>query len=93
MFLLIAELGELLTDERNHEETTVDIEAQGQIKFSVWISFAEIYNENIHDLLEPMVSKKRATKTRPMLQLRDDKKGLPYARGGKSLIRNNNLWI
>ena len=28
------------------------LDAEFNTKFSVWVSFCEIYNENIHDLLE-----------------------------------------
>ena len=31
-------------DSRVVDDTTIDVEAQGPVKFSVWVSFAEIYN-------------------------------------------------
>lgn len=68
--------------ERVKESAAISVETQGQIRFSVWVSFAEIYNEQIHDLLEPMPKKKNAK--RSVLQLREDKSGVPYVRG-KSL--------
>lgn len=61
------------------EEAAVCVEDQGLIKFSVWVSFAEIYNEQIFDLLEPIPKKK--TTRRPVLRLSDDKNGSPYIRG------------
>ena len=33
------------------DDTTINVDAQGPVKFSVWVSFAEIYNETIYDLL------------------------------------------
>ncbi len=48
-------------------------------RFLVWVSFCEIYNEYIYDLLEPIPKKKNAR--RPTLILRDDKNGAPYVRG------------
>lgn len=61
------------------EETVVNVEDQGQINFSVWVSFAEIYNEQIFDLLEPIPKKKNVR--RPILKLSDDKNGSPFIKG------------
>lgn len=61
------------------DETTVSVDTQGPIKFSIWVSFAEIYNEVIYDLLEPCPSGKG--KKRPILKLGDDKNGNPYIKG------------
>lgn len=47
-------------------------------QFAFWISFAEIYNEQIFDLLEPTSSEKDK---RPTLKLGDDKNGNPYIKG------------
>ena len=48
-------------------------------RFLVWVSFCEIYNEYIYDLLEPIPKKKNAR--RHALILRDDKNGSPYVKG------------
>lgn len=37
-----------------NEAVKVEFEAEPEDRFSVWISFAEIYNEAIYDLLQPM---------------------------------------
>jgi len=66
-------------ENRVREETAVDVGMQGQIRFSVWVSFAEIYNEQIFDLLEPMPKKKDAR--RPVLKLSEDRRGSPYIKG------------
>ena len=66
-------------EERVREDATVDVKPQGQIRFSVWVTFAEIYNEYIYDLLEPIPKGKNAR--RPILHLREDKNGVPYAKG------------
>ena len=50
--------------------------SQGNIRFSVWVSFAEIYNEFIFDLLDSGSKKKSARHS--LLQLREDKNGMPY---------------
>lgn len=54
-----------------------DLEEGAQ--FSVWVSFYEIYNEFLYDLLDAppsLQSRKRAT-----LRLSDDKYGNPYVKG------------
>ncbi|CAI9740866.1 KIF20B isoform X2 [Octopus vulgaris] len=48
----------------------------GQIKYSVWISFAEVYNENVFDLLVTPLHKKRNP-----LKLGQDKNSNHYIRG------------
>lgn len=51
------------------------------IRFLLWASFAEIYNENIFDLLDPASTVSAARLTRPStLQLRDGD-GRPYIHG------------
>ncbi|XP_041377463.1 kinesin-like protein KIF20B isoform X5 [Gigantopelta aegis] len=74
-------------ENRVREETAVSVTDQGQIRFSVWVSFAEIYNEQIFDLLEPIPKKKNAR--RPILGLRDDKNGSPYIKGLKEICVTN----
>lgn len=49
------------------------------VHFSIWVSFYEIYNEFLYDLLDssPLLQpRKRAT-----LRLSDDKQGNPYVKG------------
>ena len=65
--------------ERVCDGTVIDIKSQGPVKFSVWVSFAEIYNEYVYDLLDPTPLGKG--KKRPTLKLGDDKKGNPYIKG------------
>lgn len=71
-------------ENRVREEAAVSVEDQGLIKFSVWVSFAEIYNEQIFDLLEPIPKKK--TTRRPVLRLSDDKNGSPYIKSNLELL-------
>ncbi|XP_076451814.1 uncharacterized protein LOC143287590 [Babylonia areolata] len=70
-------------EDRDREEAAVDVSLQGQIRFSVWISFAEIYNEQIFDLLEPLPKKKDAR--RQILKLSEDRRGSPYIKGLKEI--------
>ncbi|XP_050413395.1 kinesin-like protein KIF20A, partial [Patella vulgata] len=77
--------GDMFADIENRirEETKISVEDQGQIRFSIWCSFAEIYNEQIFDLLEALPKKKNAK--RPVLRLSDDKNGSPYIKGLKEV--------
>ena len=53
----------------------------------MWISFAEIYNENIYDLLEkiPPVKRKGDKPKRNQLKLAEDTKGSIYIKGLKEI--------
>ena len=66
-------------EHRIADDTTVSVDAQGPVNFSVWVSFAEIYNEQIFDLLDPCPTGKG--KKRNTLRLGDDKNGNPYIKG------------
>lgn len=57
------------------------------MQYSIWVSFYEIYNEFLYDLLDGSHSlqlKKRVT-----LRLSDDKQGNPYVKGNCLL----NLYV
>ncbi|XP_019355928.2 kinesin-like protein KIF20A isoform X3 [Alligator mississippiensis] len=56
----------------------VSLHASGDVQFSIWVSFFEIYNEQIYDLLEPALpgpNRKRQT-----LRLCEDPSGNPYVK-------------
>ncbi|XP_056148251.1 kinesin-like protein KIF20B [Lampris incognitus] len=59
------------------EEEGVCLELEAHTMFSVWVSFCEIYNENIHDLLEPMPS---GAQKRTVLRLSQDVKGNAFVK-------------
>ena len=61
------------------------------IHFSVWISFAEIYNENIYDMLEkiPDVKRKGDKPRKIPLKLAEDKDGAVYIKGLKEIQVNS----
>ena len=62
-----------------HEDTSLDVDTlNGSLSFSVWVSFAEIYNEFIYDLLgdEP-----KAGKQRTALKLAEDCYRNPFIKG------------
>lgn len=56
-----------------------DLEEQRDVKYSLWVSFCEIYNECIYDLLFPISNEKR----RKMLRLAQDIKGYSYVKGNE----------
>ncbi|XP_071394761.1 kinesin-like protein KIF20B [Centroberyx affinis] len=58
-------------------EDSVSLEVETHTKFSVWVSFCEIYNENIHDLLEPVPS---GAPRRTALRLSQDVKGNAFVK-------------
>ncbi|KAJ3610947.1 hypothetical protein NHX12_023037 [Muraenolepis orangiensis] len=63
-------LGSLLED-------SVCLDVDPETKFSIWVSFCEIYNENIHDLLEPGPS---GAPRRAALRLSQDIKGNSFVK-------------
>lgn len=75
---------------RHREESHVELE-QRDIKYALWISFAEIYNENVHDLLEkiPTSKNKNHKPRRVPLKLAEDKNGSIYVRGLKEVKVNS----
>ena len=85
----LAAMFPMLTN-RQKDETLVDIK-HNDIKYAVWISFAEIYNENIFDLLEKMPAAKRLgdKPKRNPLRLAEDNNGSIYIRGIKEIKVNS----
>eukprot|EP00730_Choanoeca_flexa_P001956 TRINITY_DN10856_c0_g1_i2.p1 TRINITY_DN10856_c0_g1~~TRINITY_DN10856_c0_g1_i2.p1 ORF type:complete len:1307 (+),score=446.81 TRINITY_DN10856_c0_g1_i2:54-3923(+) len=64
----------LLDETREVERATVPVFHDCQ--YLIFVSFAEIYNENVYDLLEPCTGKSRKTK-----RVRMDPKHTPYIQG------------
>ncbi|KAK9541299.1 hypothetical protein VZT92_001355 [Zoarces viviparus] len=58
-------------------EDKISLAVEAHTKFSVWVSFCEIYNENIHDLLEVVPS---GAPRRTALRLSQDGKGNAFVR-------------
>nr|XP_046257693.1 kinesin-like protein KIF20B isoform X2 [Scatophagus argus] len=58
-------------------EDKIDLEVEPHTKFSVWVSFCEIYNENIHDLLEALPN---GALRRTVLRLSQDVKGNAFVK-------------
>ncbi|KAJ6667811.1 hypothetical protein lerEdw1_016132 [Lerista edwardsae] len=58
------------------EPANVTLMAQEDVQFSIWVSFFEIYNELVYDLLETTGS----TRKRSALRLCEDQTGNPYVK-------------
>ena len=64
---------------RTTDSTILKLDDPSDIKYGVWISFMEIYNEQIHDLLDLTAIGKG--KKRNILKLGDDRDKNPYVKG------------
>lgn len=67
------------------EEESFTLESDSNTKYSVWVSFCEIYNETIHDLLEVLPS---GPLKRTALRLSQDVKGNTFVKG-----EANGPWV
>ncbi len=76
--------------ERVREPAVVPIK-NDDINYAVWISFAEIYNENIYDMLERMPAPKRkGDKPKKIpLKLAEDRNGSIYVKGLREIKVNS----
>ncbi|XP_007113047.2 kinesin-like protein KIF20A [Physeter macrocephalus] len=66
-------------DETSHQwaqPDTAPVSVPADIRFSIWISFFEIYNEMLYDLLEPQSQQRK----RQTLRLCEDQNGNPYVK-------------
>ncbi|XP_045073623.1 kinesin-like protein KIF20B isoform X3 [Coregonus clupeaformis] len=79
--------GSTLSDvEGTVTEDRFSLVVDAHTKFSVWVSFCEIYNENIHDLLEPIPN---GALKRTTLRLSQDVKGNSFVKDLKWVQVNN----
>ncbi|NWI53800.1 KI20A protein, partial [Calyptomena viridis] len=56
----------------------ISLTSSGDVQFSIWVSFFEIYNELIYDLLEPALTGQN--RKRQTLRLCEDQTGNPYVK-------------
>ena len=61
-----------------HDDSSIELEDCDNQQFSLWVSFAEIYNEFIYDLLVEPPTKARA---RTCLKIREDKNSNQFIKG------------
>ncbi|XP_042204829.1 kinesin-like protein KIF20B [Homarus americanus] len=66
-------------DGHYHDETSLDIADTENTTYAIFVSFAEIYNEYIYDLLEKMPTSKK-NKRNPLM-LGEDRNGSIYIKG------------
>jgi hypothetical protein len=73
------------------ETASVPVSSASTSRYSIWVSFAEIYNENCFDLLEKMSEvKRKGEKPRRMpLKVAEDRGGCVYIRGLKEIHVSN----
>ncbi|KAK1343333.1 hypothetical protein QTO34_016112 [Cnephaeus nilssonii] len=64
------------TSNRWAQPDSAPISVPADIRFSIWISFFEIYNELLYDLLEPPNQQRK----RQILRLYEDQNGNPYVK-------------
>lgn len=64
-----------------------DVTVDKTLQFSIWVSFYEIYNEFVYDLLETPTS--LHTQKRNTLRLSDDKHGNVYVKGTPAHHQHN----
>ena len=81
---LLVHAGASLCEIQVQDGSTIELEDSGNVCYSLWVSFAEIYNEFIYDLLaeEPNPSRRR----RPALRLAEDKNHNHFIKG-KEVLR------
>ena len=67
-----------LDDLLTHEDTVLNVDMLEESQFSIWVSFAEIYNEFIYDLLgdEPKPGRQRNA-----LKICEDRSHNPFIKG------------
>jgi len=77
--------------DKNVVQSALNSVESADIQYSVWISFAEIYNENIYDMLEkiPEVKRKGDKPRKIPLKLAEDKDGAVYIKGLKEIQVNS----
>lgn len=66
-------------EQRYIEDTIVEIDNLHKYKYAIWVSYAEIYNEQIFDLLVAPSKKKK--EKRHVLRQKQDQRGNVYIKG------------
>ena len=64
--------------EFQHDDSSIELDCAENQRFSIWISFAEIYNEFIYDLLSEPPAK---GKLRTALKISEDKNHNHFIKG------------
>jgi kinesin family member 20 len=77
--------------ERVREEASVSLPSSSRLNYCIWVSFAEVYNENCYDLLDkiPEVKRKGDKPRRTPLKIAEDRSGCVFIRGLKEVLVSN----
>ena len=84
----------IVAKSRTRDSTSVDL-AGSSLHFAVWVSFAEIYNENIYDLFERIPEAKKGVgetvkpRRSPLTIGSDKASGSPFIRNLKEVFVNS----
>lgn len=73
-------------DNRCQDDTALEVENSENTVYAVFVSFAEIYNEYIYDLLEKMPTCKK-NKRNPLM-LGEDRNSAIYIKGKEKMFEN-----
>ncbi|GFO47821.1 kinesin-like protein [Plakobranchus ocellatus] len=76
-------IDEILAEVVNRDRIKLTVDVEERLQFGVWVSFAEVYNEHVYDLLVPVPHQKKAK--RQTLRICDDRYGNPYIKGLKEI--------
>lgn len=66
-------------------QDAISLQDSADVQISIWVSYFEIYNEFVYDLLEPLPS--GPNRKRTTLRLCEDRNGSPYVKGNESWIK------
>ena len=72
-----------------HDSSSVELDDKGHY-YSVWVSYAEIYNEFIYDLLGDAPVK---GKPRQALKLQEDKNHNQFIKGKRRVLTEHNVLV
>ncbi|KAK3922876.1 Kinesin-like protein KIF20A [Frankliniella fusca] len=63
-------------------DSPIDMSTEGDVVYGVWVSFAEVYNECIYDLLDPILTRNRK---RVPLKMSQDSEGITFIKDLKMI--------
>ena len=73
-----------------HDDSSIELDCAENQQFSLWVSFAEIYNEFIYDLLSEPPAK---GKQRPALKIAEDRNRNHFIKGTCSTVHSIYMYM
>ena len=64
--------------EKLSQDSPLDMPKESDVVYGVWVSFAEVYNECVFDLLDPILTRGRK---RIPLRMAQDGEGIAFVKG------------